>query len=694
MSNKLGNVISKGYGSLSKSEQLKLIGLHIVAATMVILGLIALILDLTKNTNDSSIPGDISIILIFGAMLYGLKYHPISWAVNFIFLSPLIAYFYFISEPFSILPLEESIHLTLWCLIGGFLFLLLFDHQLKKISLFGVLAITTMLTHIVLANQTNQLGDLLWSSELTILNPLLAVVIGLVFSALIAVYFQFSIEELKVKAEETEQRINQTAKSLQQGLLVLDVIYDEYQTPVSLRINKTNPAFDSMFKIAPRDTKGKEADLVFPIIFRDSFPWYDHYFTSKKTKVELYVEHLDKWLEVYTMRPSPDQVISLFYDISGKQKTILELEDSRQRFKVLLEAIPDIFFIIDSDGVYVDFVFKESELLKIKPDDIIGNSIFEVGFSERMANKIMQCIQDCIEFDTIEVIEYALEVESGTAMFEMRIARLNDNSVISIARDITKRKMIEMQLEAAKNKAEESDRLKSAFLANISHEIRTPMNAIIGFSRMLSSPDFDLEEKNKFVDIIVSNGKALLELINDMISLSKIESDMIVVKKGNCRLNDLMVNLQKDFSYDVDENKNVKLKLTTANTNPKFTVITDQVLLKEVLEKLIDNAIKFTERGEVEFGYRIENKKIFIFVRDTGIGIALEDQARIFERFHQLDNRTTRDYGGTGLGLSIAKHYVSMLGGRLHVESELGKGSVFSFTIPYEAEESPLKVVR
>ena len=344
---------------------------------------------------------------------------------------------------------------------------------------------------------------------------------------------------------------------------------------------------------------------------------------------------------------------------------------------------------------YVDFVFKASEALKIKPDDIIGNSIFEVGFSEKMSAKIYQCIQQCIEFDSIETIEYALEVEGSSAMFEMRIARLNDHSVVSLARDISSRKMAELKLEEAKNKAEEADRLKTAFLANISHEIRTPMNAIIGFSKMLGSQEFDEEEKSKFLEIILTNGKLLLALINDMISLSKIESNTLVVKKSVCKLNDLMVLLYKDFTYEMEDKVNIRMKVSCDNPNPKFTITTDAVLLQSILQKLIDNGIKFTEQGEVEFGYQIqESNQISFFVRDTGIGISEKDQSRIFERFHQLDNRTIRAYEGTGLGLSIAQHYVRLLGGELLVKSKLGSGSTFSFTIPYIREESPLKIVR
>lgn len=156
-----------------------------------------------------------------------------------------------------------------------------------------------------------------------------------------------------------------------------------------------------------------------------------------------------------------------------------------------------------------------------------------------------------------------------------------------------------------------------------------------------------------------------------------------------------MVNLYKDFGYELEDRKNIELKIRCENSNPRFSVTTDPVLLLSILMKLIDNAIKFTEQGEVEFGYRTnETDQLEFFVNDTGIGIAERDQERIFERFHQLDNRTIRAYEGTGLGLSIAQHYVRLLGGNLNVKSKLGKGSSFSFSIPNKQEQSPLKIIR
>lgn len=674
---------------------LKVIGIHVFILLGLLFGLVLFSLDFLGFSVDECLPGDISIIIVFGLAFYGLRQVGLKWAVPVFFFVPVIPYFFFISPPFAIIPIHESIPNTLWTLIPFFVFFLIFSEKKWDLVIFWVLSSLTLLLHTYQVGQLDLLVKYKWNVEPAIVNPLISITGYFLASLLISLRFQSTINELNERIDNTHKAINQAVRNLQQGMMLLEIIKDEFGTPTHLEVRRTNLAFERLFKITSRELKGQSADDVFPKVFRNSFDWNKEYLYSKANKFSFYLERLDMYFKVDTFKISNTQIVSLFVDATSEQNQIAELKDNKHRYQVLLEAIPDLFFIIDKDGVYVDFVFKASEALKIKPDDIIGNSIFEVGFSEKMSSKIYQCIQTCIEFDSIETIEYALEIEGSSAMFEMRIARLNEYSVVSLARDITIRKIAELKLEEAKSIAEEADRLKTAFLANISHEIRTPMNAIVGFSKMLASPEFDDEEKSKFVEIVITNGKLLLSLINDMISLSKIESNTLVVKKSACRVNDMLISLYKDFCYDLDDKKDIRLKVSCDNPNSKFTIITDSFLLQAILQKLVDNGIKFTEQGEVEFGYRIlDSSQIDFFVRDTGIGISEKDQSKIFERFHQLDNRTSRAYEGTGLGLSISQHYVRLLGGELEVNSKPGAGSTFSFKIPYIREESPLKIVR
>ncbi len=689
------SLVSRHQTNAHDDNSLKIIGLYVFVLIGLITGGVLFILDLLSLSADECLPGDLSILVIFGIALYALQTFPLKKAVKVFFLIPIVAFFYFISNTFAVLPSQHSVSYTLWLLIPFFLFFMLYGEAKRDISIFFGISVATLLFHVYHAGLNEFLFRFSWSEASLAINPFLTLLVFWLASLAIAWSFQYTIDRLKQVNETTETLINQTIRNLPQGMMLLEIARDELNNPTHLVIRRTNLAFERQFRITSREIKDQKADDVFPKIFRDAFDWNNHYLRSKKHHYSIYLDRLDKYFEVDTFPLANDQIVSLFSEVTSLKYQIEDLEENKRRYHVLLEAIPDLFFIIDRDGIYVDFVFKASEALKIKPEDIIGNSIFEVGFSEKMAAKIFKCIQACIEFDSIETIEYALEMEGASAMFEMRIARLNDHSVISLARDISKRKLAEIRLEEAKEKAEEADRLKTAFLANISHEVRTPMNAIIGFSRMIGSSEFDDFEKQKFIDIIVSNGKLLLNLIDDMISLSKIESNNLVIKKSVCRINDLMVALYKEFNYELESKKNITLKVSCDNPNPKFSVVTDPVLLQASLHKLIDNGIKFTEQGRVEFGYQIKDSgHIEFFVKDTGIGIAERDQERIFERFHQLDNRTIRAYEGTGLGLSIAQHYVRLLGGEMQVKSKPGQGSNFYFSIPYVREETTLKIIR
>lgn len=239
------------------------------------------------------------------------------------------------------------------------------------------------------------------------------------------------------------------------------------------------------------------------------------------------------------------------------------------------------------------------------------------------------------------------------------------------------------ELVIAKNKAEESDRLKTAFLTNLSHEIRTPMNGIIGFSQLLTSSIATTEEKTEYASIIETSCKQLLGVVNDIIDISKIERGMIEVKMQTVNLNNLMRELNSFNSLSA-KNKGIKLDLYTGLDDEKACILTDDVKLRQILSNIIGNALKFTSYGSVKFGYSVKADFLEFFVFDTGIGISMDKQDKIFDRFIQQDDSIVRRYGGAGLGLSIAKAYVEKLGGRIWVLSRENIGSKFFFTLPFE----------
>ncbi|MEZ4829201.1 MAG: ATP-binding protein [Bacteroidia bacterium] len=255
------------------------------------------------------------------------------------------------------------------------------------------------------------------------------------------------------------------------------------------------------------------------------------------------------------------------------------------------------------------------------------------------------------------------------------------------------------KLLKAKEKAEKADRLKSAFLSNMSHDIRTPMNAILGFSHLLQEGNVEENEHKEYLRHIQNSGNQLLHLIDDIIDISKIEAGELTIRPTICRLNDMLRELHAAFSLSTRKSPEVEILLTPAILDDKLSIITDSFRLQQVLINLLSNAIKFTERGTIEMGYTFRDfRTLEFFVSDTGAGIPFEGQSYIFDRFRKIEH-ATRLNEGTGLGLAICKSLVEMMGGRIWFESTPGKGTKFSFTLPFalagevlEEEAGPSKI--
>ncbi|MDD2306616.1 MAG: ATP-binding protein [Prolixibacteraceae bacterium] len=238
-----------------------------------------------------------------------------------------------------------------------------------------------------------------------------------------------------------------------------------------------------------------------------------------------------------------------------------------------------------------------------------------------------------------------------------------------------------VKLMEAKKKAEESDNLKSAFLANVSHEIRTPLNSIVGFSSLLSEPDLSDETKKIYIDLVESNTESLLVLIDEIIDLSKIEAQQLTLKKQIFSIDSLMSELFQIFSQ-TQNNPNVELRMKKLSDDKELIVNSDRIRIRQIFINLLSNAAKFTNNGFIEFGYREDDiHGIVLFVKDTGIGISKEYHKAVFHRFRKLNENSGKVFRGTGLGLAITQKLVELLGGKIWLESELGKGSTFYFTL-------------
>jgi PAS domain S-box-containing protein len=264
---------------------------------------------------------------------------------------------------------------------------------------------------------------------------------------------------------------------------------------------------------------------------------------------------------------------------------------------------------------------------------------------------------------------------------------------VAIKDDISKRKLVEEAQTKAREKAEENDRLKTAFLANMSHEIRTPLNAIVGLSGLLSEPELPSQEKEKFCAVIKENSDILLQLIEDIIDVSKIEAGHLIMRPSLSSINILMDDIYQTFLLQVKDRENdLQFLLNKDGLSREIFTVVDARRLRQVITNLISNALKFTDEGIVEFGCGINNKdQILFYVKDTGPGIPADKHGLIFERFAQVDDSSTKSHRGAGLGLSISRSLVKLMGGLIWVDSSEGKGACFSFTIPYQPSPSILE---
>jgi PAS domain S-box-containing protein len=256
--------------------------------------------------------------------------------------------------------------------------------------------------------------------------------------------------------------------------------------------------------------------------------------------------------------------------------------------------------------------------------------------------------------------------------------------LVGIASDITEQKDFEDALRIAKEKAQESDMLKSTFLANISHEIRTPMNGIVGFAELLSREEIETETRKSYVSIMKKSSEQLVHIIDDIIDFAKIEANQIRIVQEKTDINRMLDQLCTIYKNLLNQKEidSVTLIIEKAWNNSESIIISDEHRLNQILSYLIENAIKYTLKGFIKFGYQVQGERIEFYVIDSGIGIPKDKHELIFERFRQVDEGNTRKYGGTGLGLPIAKGLVNLLGGSISMESEPDKGSKFYFSIP------------
>jgi PAS domain S-box-containing protein len=394
-----------------------------------------------------------------------------------------------------------------------------------------------------------------------------------------------------------------------------------------------------------------------------------------------------------------EYLISIIHDITARKKAeslLIEAkekaEQSEKHFRQLFEKSPLPTAIVKEDRYVESLNEKFTHLFGYTIDDIDTYENWfklaypNVEYRKKVKKSWEQAVKKAVETNTdIEPQEWQITTKEGALRTcEFYMVPLGQRKLI-ILNDTTEKNNAQQELIEAKERAEESDRLKSAFLANMSHEIRTPMNGILTFTSLLKNPKLTGDKKDSYIHIIEKSGERMLNTINDIIDISKIEAGQVVVVNSEISVNELLDELYNFFSREARE-KRLELNYQPSLPDNKSRIISDRHKLESIITNLIKNAIKYTETGSINFGYSIKSiagKNFFEFyIKDTGMGIPANRIKAIFNRFEQADIEDKKALEGSGLGLAISKSYVEMLGGDISVSSKEGSGSKFTFSIP------------
>ncbi len=374
-------------------------------------------------------------------------------------------------------------------------------------------------------------------------------------------------------------------------------------------------------------------------------------------------------------------------DISQRIEVEKILREREEKYRYIFENVQDIYYEATIDGTIRE-VSPSVELILnglYHREDLIGKSIKTFYANEEQRNILISKI---IDQGSVKDFEVTFHNEEGLSRHFSLSAKLNFDAngnpekIIGSLYDLTLRKQTEEELRLAMQKAEESNRLKTALLTNMSHEVRTPMNAIMGFSYLL--PDANEADRKIYADIIVKSSNHLLRLMDDVILISRLQSEKMALDLTSFKPSNLLNDVFQMFQH-VDLNKGLEIRISNGKQFRNLTILSDANKIRQVLINLVSNAIKYTSHGFVELGYNFFIDHIEFFVKDTGMGIPQKEFQRIFETFYRSEQALSQAIRGNGLGLNIAKELVELMGGKIGVSSEVNIGSRFSFTVPVDS---------
>lgn len=483
-------------------------------------------------------------------------------------------------------------------------------------------------------------------------------------------------------------------EEMAEGIVILDTIY---------HVIDSNPAFRKTFNTTEMDLIGKPVFTIFP---ND-----DHLLKNlekqKPVKFE-YKQQLNEEQILFEVTIKPILIkqgevngyFVVFRDITEAKRAQEELTYAKELLEETgrLARVGGWHLDLESDELVWTAMTKN--IFEVDPDFVPDlESAINFYYDEKSRREVSQAIENSIRKNQSFSLELPIETANGNKKWVVAIGKpiFKGKKCIKLhgsVQDITEKKRIESRLLRAKKMAESANEAKSEFLANMSHEIRTPLNGIIGFSDLLRESELKEDQKG-YMDIVFQSAKSLLEILNDILDLSKIEA-------GRMELDPNSTNIQKLAEKCIDilrfqaENKNLSISYRVDKNVPQYLVL-DELRVRQVLINLLGNSIKFTNEGEIELIIqKVESRKkrevIRFLVRDTGIGISKSNLKKIFQAFSQEDNSITRKYGGTGLGLTISNRILQLMNSKLTVQSVLGEGSTFSFNLESVVGEEPQKI--
>lgn len=478
--------------------------------------------------------------------------------------------------------------------------------------------------------------------------------------------------------------------SMEEGVVIFKMIQDPtHGNAPDFIIEDMNPAIGTHFNVNYKSVLGKS---LRNILDNETIPFMDVCKRVLKSGItESFEDHSlnpNKYYKISIIPGSGDLFAVIFSDITKSKQHEEELRLSEEKYRLIVENANDGILISQNN----EFIYNNArfaEMLGYRPNELKNISFKRIytrdGIHDLLSRDLkrqkgMQ-IPNYYQTTFRKKDNSIIEVDVNYQIINYR----NMDATFAIVRDITQQKQNQKDIKQALEKAKESDRLKSAFLANISHEIRTPMNGIMGFTHLLRKKDLNSEKYEEYLNVIERSSKRMLNLINDLMDISKIEANQVTIYNSPLNVDDLL-NYLETFFLPECKAKNIKLKKVGKSN---MIIFGDKDKLEAIFINLIKNSIKFTNKGQIVFGYEKKYNSLKFFVEDTGIGIEKEKHDKIFSRFVQADNRISKPYEGAGLGLAICRAYVDLMGGELKLISEPGNGSYFYFNLPLTQGDIP-----